>query len=73
MKTSKLKGIVKWFSPENGFGFIESEHGETGDIFVEYSSILMDGFKVLNKGQKVEFELDKDDRGSIAKKVMAIK
>ncbi|MBN1383870.1 MAG: cold shock domain-containing protein [Elusimicrobia bacterium] len=73
MKTSKLKGIVKWFSPENGFGFIESEQEETGDIFVEYSSILMDGFKVLNKGQKVEFELDKDDRGSIAKKVMAIK
>ncbi len=40
---------------------------------MEYSSILMDGFKVLNKGQKVEFELEKDDRGSIAKKVVAIK
>lgn len=39
---------------------------------MEYSSILMDGFKVLNKGQKVEFELDEDDRGSIAKKVKII-
>ena len=70
---SRLKGIVKWFSPENGFGFIETESKEAGDIFVKYSSIESDGFKTLKKGQRVEFELEKDERGSIAKKVVAIK
>jgi CspA family cold shock protein len=70
---SRLKGIVKWFSPENGFGFIETESKEAEDIFVKYSSIESDGFKTLKKGQRVEFELEKDERGSIAKKVVAIK
>ncbi|HJX02088.1 MAG TPA: cold-shock protein [Candidatus Humimicrobiaceae bacterium] len=70
---SRLKGIVKWFSPENGFGFIETKSKETGDIFVNYSSIESDGFKTLKKGQRVEFELEKDERGSIAKKVVVIK
>ncbi len=69
----RLRGIVKWFSPENGFGFIETESKEAGDIFVKYSSIESDGFKTLKKGQKVEFELEKDERGSIAKKVVVIK
>jgi cold shock protein len=69
MKTPKLKGTVKWFSPENGFGYIEAEEKNMGDFFVEYSSILIEGFKVLHKGQKVEFEAGKDDRGNIAKKV----
>ena len=70
---SRLKGIVKWFSPENGFGFIEAKSKEAGDIFVNYSSIESDGFKTLKKGQRVEFELEKDERGSIAKKVVVIK
>lgn len=70
---SRLKGIVKWFSPENGFGFIETESKEARDIFVNYSSIESDGFKTLKKGQRVEFELEKDERGNIAKKVMVIK
>ena len=68
----RLKGTVKWFSLENGFGFIETELKEVGDVFVEYSSIQMDGFKVLEKGQKVEFDLEKDDRGNIAKRVIII-
>ncbi|MDD3818448.1 MAG: cold-shock protein [Actinomycetota bacterium] len=72
MEKLRLKGTVKWFSPENGFGFIEAESEGQSDIFVEYSSIEMDGFKVLNRGQKVEFELGKDDRGSVAKKVKII-
>ncbi|MDD5600268.1 MAG: cold shock domain-containing protein [Actinomycetota bacterium] len=72
MEKLKLKGTVKCFSPENGFGFIEAEKEGQGDIFVEYSSIEMDGFKVLSKGQKVEFEPGKDDRGSVAKKVKII-
>ncbi len=70
---SKSSGIVKWFSPENGFGFIETESKEAGDIFVKYSSIESDGFKTLKKGQRVEFELEKDERGRIAKKVVVIK
>lgn len=69
---SGLKGTVKWFSPENGFGFIEPELKGRNDVFVEYSSIHMDGFKVLRKGQKVEFELDRDDRGDVAKNVIII-
>ncbi len=67
-----LKGTVKWFSPENGFGFIEAELKEIGDIFVSFSSIQSDGFKTLKKGQKVEFEFEKDERGKIAKKVRII-
>ena len=58
---SKLIGKVKWFSPEKGFGFIEQDSGE--DVFVSYESILTDGFKTLKKGQRVGFELKKDERG----------
>ena len=58
---SKLVGKVKWFSPEKGFGFIEQDSGE--DVFVSYESILTDGFKTLKKGQRVGFELKKDERG----------
>ncbi len=73
MKRSVLKGTVKWFSPENGFGFIEPELKEPGDVFVEYPAIRMKGFKVLERGQKVKFELDRDDRGNIARKVVIVK
>jgi len=72
MKPLKLKGKVKWFSPENGFGFIKPEIEEADDVFVDYSEIQMEGFKVLKGGQRVEFELDKDERGSIARKVVTI-
>ena len=69
----RSRGIVKWFSPENGFGFIETGSEEAGDIFVNYSSIEADGFKTLKRGQKVEFEFEKDERGNIAKRVVVIK
>jgi CspA family cold shock protein len=65
----RLKGTVKWFSPENGFGFIKAESKDLGDIFVSFSSIQTEGFKTLKKGQKVEFEFEKDERGITAKKV----
>ena len=68
----KLKGTVKWFSPENGFGFIKAESKDVGDIFVSFSSIQADGFRALKKGQKVEFEFEKDERGNIAKRVIII-
>lgn len=70
---TRLKGIVKWFSPENGFGFIKAESKESGDFFVDYSSIQTDGFKTLKRGQKIEFEFEKDERGNVARKVIIIK
>ena len=66
----KVKGTVKWFSPEKGFGFIEPESGE--DVFVHFSSIVTDGFKTLEKGQKVEFEITQGERGLQANNVRLV-
>ncbi|ATP40226.1 cold-shock protein [Solibacillus sp. R5-41] len=55
------QGTVKWFNSEKGFGFIEVE-GEN-DVFVHFSSIQGDGFKTLDEGQKVEFEVVDGNRG----------
>lgn len=49
-----VRGKVKWFNAEKGYGFIEREDGT--DVFVHYSAIEGDGFKTLEEGQKVEFE-----------------
>jgi len=67
---SRLRGVVKWFSPEKGFGFIELENSE--DVFVHYSSIMVDGFKTLKQGQNVEFEIEEGERGKQAKNVVII-
>ena len=67
---SRLKGIVKWFSPEKGFGFIEAK--DMDDVFVSHSSIMKDGFKTLEKGQSVEFEIEECERGNQAKDVTLI-
>ena len=66
----KLRGVVKWFSPEKGFGFIAIKGSK--DVFVSYSSVLADGFKTLEKGQTVEFELEEDERGRQAKSVVVV-
>jgi CspA family cold shock protein len=66
----KMKGVVKWFSSEKGFGFISTEKGE--DIFVHYSTILSDGFKTLQKGESVEFEVIEGERGLQANNVEVI-
>lgn len=60
-------GIVKWFNNKKGFGFIEREEG--GDIFVHYSAITMPGFKTLNEGDRVTFEVEETDRGPAASNV----
>ncbi|AWZ49036.1 cold-shock protein [Hathewaya limosa] len=60
-------GIVKWFNAEKGFGFISVE-GEK-DVFVHFSAIEGDGFKSLEEGQKVEFEVVEGERGPQAAKV----
>jgi len=58
---------VKWFSNKKGYGFIEQ--GEGQDIFVHYSSINQDGFRALSGGERVTFDLEKGDRGPVAKNV----
>ncbi len=55
------KGTVKWFNEKKGFGFISQEGGE--DLFVHFSSIKQDGFKVLNEGDQVEFEIAPGKKG----------
>ena len=61
------EGVVKWFNSRKGYGFITQDEGE--DIFVHYSSINMTGFKTLNEGDRVNFEVEKGDRGPVAKNV----
>lgn len=63
-----MTGKVKWFSAEKGYGFIEQETG--GDIFVHFSAIQGDGFKTLNEGEAVEFEIVEGARGSQAANVV---
>lgn len=64
------KGVIKWFSDERGYGFIQQEEGE--DVFVHFSSITMPGFKSLAEGDKVNFELENNERGLVAKNVTKI-
>jgi CspA family cold shock protein len=63
-----LKGTVKWFNESKGFGFIEQEDGK--DVFVHYSAIGGTGFKTLNEGDKVQFEIVDGPKGPAAANVM---
>ena len=63
-----MLGKVKWFSAENGYGFIEREDGS--DVFVHYSAIQDEGFKSLTEGQNVEFEIVDGNRGPQAANVV---
>ncbi|MBD1380516.1 cold-shock protein [Metabacillus arenae] len=62
-----LQGTVKWFNAEKGFGFIEREGGD--DVFVHFSAIQGEGFKSLEEGQKVTFEIVQGNRGDQAANV----
>ncbi len=64
------QGTVKWFNSEKGFGFISVEGQE--DVFVHFSAIQTDGYKVLDEGQKVQFEIVGGDRGPQAANVTKI-
>ena len=61
------QGTVKWFNAEKGFGFIEVEGGN--DVFVHFSAIQGDGYKSLEEGQRVEFEVEDGNRGPQATNV----
>ena len=63
-------GTVKWFNAEKGFGFIEQENG--GDVFVHFSGIASDGYKTLEEGQKVEFDITEGQRGDQATNVVVM-
>ncbi len=62
-----MNGTVKWFNAKKGFGFISAENGT--DVFVHYSALNMDGFKVLEEGDKVEFEVVSGEKGPQAANV----
>ena len=62
-----VKGTVKWFNATKGYGFISTEEGE--DVFVHYSAIAEDGFKTLEEGQEVQFEIVEGEKGPQATNV----
>ena len=63
-------GIVKWFSDSKGFGFIEQEDGP--DVFVHFSGIAGDGFKSLNEGDRVTFDIEQGQKGPAAANVLVV-
>ena len=64
------KGSVKWFNDSKGYGFIAQENGE--DVFVHHSAIQGEGFKTLNEGDEVEFEVTQGPKGLQAKNVRRV-
>jgi CspA family cold shock protein len=62
------RGTVKWFNDAKGYGFIQQPTGE--DIFVHFSAIVGDGFRTLNEGEEVEYEIRETDRGLQAANVV---
>ena len=64
-----MKGTVKWFNNQKGYGFISDENGD--DVFVHYSGLNMDGFKSLDEGAQVEFDVTEGAKGPQATNVKA--
>ncbi|MGB3366868.1 MAG: cold-shock protein [Acidaminobacteraceae bacterium] len=62
-----MNGTVKWFNPDKGFGFITAENGT--DVFAHFSQINIDGFKTLDEGQKVTFDVAEGQKGPQAENI----
>lgn len=69
--SDKTTGTVKWFNAEKGFGFINQDNGGD-DVFVHFRSIVGDGYKSLNEGQKVSFDTEQGQKGLQAANVEAL-
>ena len=69
--SNKMTGLVKWFNAEKGYGFIEREDGS--DVFVHYSGLNMEGFKSLEEGASVEFDVVEGSKGPQATNVTVVK
>jgi CspA family cold shock protein len=68
--SQRIKGVVKWFSPEKGYGFITPENGP--DVFVHYSAIQASGYRKLEEGASVEFEITEGPKGKQASSVVPL-
>ncbi len=66
----RVQGTVKWFNSSKGYGFISQEGGE--DVFVHFQSIIADGYKTLEEGQKVEFTIGQGQKGPQANDVQIV-
>lgn len=69
--TTKITGLVKWFNPEKGFGFITPKDGSK-DVFVHFSAIQSNEFRTLNETQEVEFSVEQGPKGPSAVNVVAL-
>ncbi len=68
--SERKTGVVKWFNPTKGFGFIEQEDGE--DVFVHYSGISGSGYRSVNEGDRVEFTIVEGQKGPQAQDVVVL-
>ena len=69
-EAAKEQGVVKWFNAAKGYGFIQRSNGE--DVFVHFTAIQAEGYKSLNDGQKVEFEVTQGPKGLQASNVTVV-
>lgn len=68
--TSRKSGTVKWFNAEKGYGFIQQEGGP--DVFAHYSAIQSQGYRTLEEGEKVEFEITQGPKGPQASNIVKL-
>jgi len=68
--SERITGTVKWFNSQKGYGFITTEDGR--EVFIHYSEIMTEGFKALDEGQQVEFEIADGKKGPVANKLQTV-